>query len=186
LPLDVAGLAADPAQIFETIVRRFQLVVADAPILDREIRIEECLAVARLDVAAIDEVGNLETPGRAVPMHHRSAEPGAREKPAQAPQWQRALVAPIAERVGLPRGIDHQPVANAETQFVVHSRRLEVRHGVARRPALDADDLEAGGGEFLGEDRRRHADADRNHIDRLEAFGHRQGTLVGIFGSTCT
>ena len=38
LSLDVAGLAADTAEIFEAVVIRLELVVGDAPILDRQLR----------------------------------------------------------------------------------------------------------------------------------------------------
>ena len=53
LALDVAGLAADPAQIFEAVVIGLDLVVGDAPILDRQLRstgVEKFLAVALDDM----------------------------------------------------------------------------------------------------------------------------------------
>jgi len=57
--LDVAGLAAYPAEIFETIVIRLKLIIGNAPILNRQIRttgFEKLFPVALQDVRSVDEV----------------------------------------------------------------------------------------------------------------------------------
>src|SRR3984893_5984179 len=54
--LDVSRPAAGAAEILEAIVVRLELVVGDAPVLDRELWIDEAPAVALLEMCPVDEV----------------------------------------------------------------------------------------------------------------------------------
>src|SRR5271156_1224322 len=78
--LDVASLAAGAQQVLEAIVMGLELAVGDAPILNCQVWIEDLFAVTLFDVRLIDEVGDLEAEGLAVPMHERAAETRARQK----------------------------------------------------------------------------------------------------------
>ena len=76
---EVAGLAGDAAQVFEAVVVGLELVVGDAPVLDRHVGGNEALAVALLDVAArTTKSFGQEAPGLAVPVHAGAADAGGR------------------------------------------------------------------------------------------------------------
>jgi hypothetical protein len=68
LAAQVARLAGDAADLFEVIVIRFELVIADREILDCHFGGNGVLAVAHLEVAAQIVVGRHEPPCRAVPV----------------------------------------------------------------------------------------------------------------------
>ena len=83
LALDVAGLAADAAELFKAVVIGLQLVIGDAPVLDRQLRsagIEKFLAVSLDDMAVQDEIGHLGAKALTVPVHERAAEALSRQK----------------------------------------------------------------------------------------------------------
>src|SRR5438445_206402 len=85
LPAQIAGLARGAAQFLETLVIGFELVIGDAPVLDREIGGDRLLAVALLEMRAQHEFGWKIAPGDAVPMRARAADTVA--------QWKRAPAA---------------------------------------------------------------------------------------------
>src|SRR5262249_57495785 len=94
LALEVARLAARPAQIFEAVVMRLELLVGCAPILDGQLGIDKVLAIALLEMRLVDEVGGLEAIGLAVPVHERTAEPGARQEASPPAHRQGRLTRP--------------------------------------------------------------------------------------------
>src|SRR5215470_20419781 len=73
LAFDVPCLAARSTQIFESIIMRLKLVIADAPILNGKLGIDEALAVTLLEMRLVDEVCRLKSIGLAIPMHQRAA-----------------------------------------------------------------------------------------------------------------
>src|SRR5215470_19376877 len=77
LAFDVSCLAARSTQILESIIMRLKLVIADAPILNGKLGIDETLAVAPLKMCLVDEVGRLKSIGLAIPMHQRAAHAGS-------------------------------------------------------------------------------------------------------------
>src|SRR4029450_7512338 len=182
----VARLAGGAAEILEAVIVRLELVVGDAPVLDRPLRIDEALAVALLEMRAIDEVGRLEAPGRAVPVRRRAAQARARHKTLPAPHRQRRLPRCVAKGHCLLDVVLGQRLAYSVAQLVVDRGRLEAGHRVAHRPAFEADDLESARRELLAEDGSGQADADRYHVDRLQTLRHGQRCRAGMAGFTCT
>ena len=70
--LDVARLAAHADKLLEPVVMGLELVISDAPILDRQFRpagVEKLLAVALQKVRAINKVRDLRAEALAVPVH---------------------------------------------------------------------------------------------------------------------
>ena len=125
LALDVAGLAAYPAEIFEAIVVRLELRISDAPILDRQLRttcFEKLLAVALLDMRLVDEIGDLEAEALAVPVHERAAQARSRQKARPPADRQSGLVGSVAKRHRLLDVVLHHPLADREAQLVVDCR----------------------------------------------------------------
>ena len=63
-------------------------------------------------------------------------------------------------------------VAHRIAQFVRRGADVEIGGGVAPRPALDGDDLEAGARQFIGEDRSGPAETDDDDILAGQTAGH--------------
>jgi hypothetical protein len=57
-----------------------KLVIADGPMLDGRLRIDEALVIAMLEMRLVDEIDWLKAIGLAVPMHRRTAQAGSRQK----------------------------------------------------------------------------------------------------------
>src|SRR5215831_778955 len=142
LAFDVSCLAARSTQIFESIIMRLKLVIADAPILNGKLGIDKALAVTLLKVCLVDEVGRLKSIGLAIPMHQRAAHAGSGQKSYPSTHRQCRLVGRIANGHRLLDVILHQAFSDREPQFVVNCRRLEIRYRISRRTAFDADDLQ--------------------------------------------
>ena len=53
LAFNVPRFAAGSAKIFEAIIMRLKIVVGDAPILNRQFRVEDLLAVTLLDMSCL-------------------------------------------------------------------------------------------------------------------------------------
>src|SRR4030081_1555445 len=77
---DVARLTARSQEVLEAIVVRFEIVVGHTPVLNGHIRIEEALAVALACTSRELKVAGMKAVGLAVPMHHGTAESGARQE----------------------------------------------------------------------------------------------------------
>src|SRR5262245_43308848 len=71
LALDVAGLAGDRRRVLELVVIGLELVVGDAPVLDRHVSRNEVLAVTLLVHGADLELHVGPAPRVAAPMHAR-------------------------------------------------------------------------------------------------------------------
>src|SRR6185437_110804 len=94
----VAGLAGNAAQVFPLVVVRFQLLVGDAPVLDRHVVRDRLLAVALFVVGAQQEIGRQESPVLPVPVHAGAAHARGRQERTELTHRQGELVGPIAER----------------------------------------------------------------------------------------
>src|SRR6185503_19229575 len=68
LTLEIAGLAGDRGGVFELVVIRLELVVGDAPVLDRHVGGDEALAVALLVARANLELHIGPPPGVTAPV----------------------------------------------------------------------------------------------------------------------
>src|SRR6202034_3527407 len=98
LAADIAGLAGGAAQLFETIVIGFDLLVAQRPVLDRHVGRQEALAVTLLEMAAAAKIGRQEAPGLAVPVDARPADAVAGQEARPLADRQRGLSGIVAER----------------------------------------------------------------------------------------
>ena len=172
LPADVAGLAGNRRRVFEPVVIRLQLVVGDAPVLDRHIGGNEILAVALLVHGAHLELHVGPPPGVAAPMHARSADHLAGQERAEAAHRQRFLGWIIADRQRVPRSVHHEVVPHHVAQLVADVRNRIVLVGRANLAALDRDDLHPGFRQFLRQDTARPAQADDDDIHFLEFRDH--------------
>jgi hypothetical protein len=170
--LNVAGLARSSAEILELVVMRFEVLVADTPVLDRHIRRNEVLAVTRFGVTANLEVGGEEAPMLTVPMDTRTPYACSRTERTEVAHRQCCLVERISESKRLARRLLEQSIADRVFQFVLDMRGCEIRDRIAKLAALDSQHLETRVGEFLCQNRRRPSKTDQHDINGFESRGH--------------
>src|SRR5262245_35501738 len=172
LALDVAGFAGDRGGMLELVVVGLELVVGDAPVLDRHVRGDEILAVALLVHGADFELHVGPAPGVAAPMHARAADHLARQERPEAAHRQRLLRRVVADRQRVARRVLHQVVANDVTQLVANAGDGVILLGCAHIAALERDDLEPGFSELLGQNAAGPAETDDHDIDVVELRCH--------------
>ena len=143
LPLQVPGGSRRAAQMFECIEMRLELVVGDAPVLDRHVRGQEFRAVTLGQVRFQYEIGRQKAPGLRVPVQARATDAIGHQKRAPGADRQRRLPRIIAKgerRLSRPH---EQIVPHRIAQLVRRITRGKVGRGVAPWPALDRDHIEA-------------------------------------------
>jgi MFS family permease len=172
LAFAVAGLAGAAAQVLELVVVRLEIVVRDAPVLDRHVDRDEPRAVAVGRVLADDEVGGQEAPRLPVPVDAGAARAGAGTERAEMTHRQRDLVHAVAERERLAHRLLEDAVAHRVAQLVLDVVDAEIGDGVAKRAALDRDDLQAVVGQLLRENASGPAEADDDDVDRRQSRRH--------------
>ena len=107
-------------------------------------------------------------------MHAGAADAVAGKKAAPLANGQRGLrrIVPHGQRL-LPRA-EEDVMADSVAQFVRRAADVEIGGGVAPRAAFDRDDLEAGAGEFVSQDRSGPAETDDRDILARETAGHQR------------
>src|SRR5262249_40881269 len=90
-PAQIAGLPASAAEIFERVVVGLEVVVGDAPILNRHVFRQEGGAVTLREVRAQDEIARQEAPGLRIPVHAAAADAVRRHERAPAADRERGL-----------------------------------------------------------------------------------------------
>src|ERR1700722_2721981 len=98
LATEIASCTRRAARVFETIVEGFELVVSDAPILDRHIFGEERCSVALREMRLQHEVRRQEAPHLPVPVYPAPSDAIRRHEGAPATDRERRLVHLVAER----------------------------------------------------------------------------------------
>src|SRR5271155_1531688 len=78
--VEIARFAANSKQIFEAIVMRFQFLVGHTPVLNSQVGIHDFFSITLLDMRFVNEIGNLISPGLAVPVNPTPTEACARQK----------------------------------------------------------------------------------------------------------
>src|SRR5476651_1717144 len=91
--VQVAGFARSAADMLEAVEKRFQLLIADAEILDCHAIGYEILAVALGDVALKAQLLRQHAPVLAIPVHPPATDAGSRQKRAQLPIGQGMVAA---------------------------------------------------------------------------------------------
>ncbi len=178
--LDIAGLAADAAQTLHLVVIGFELGIGDRPILDGHVvGLDHRLAIALLIVGLEVEIAFEEAPGLAVPMHAGATHPLARQEGTPFADRQRGLALIVAEGESLVGGLLEQMMAPHIAQLVLVEGRGEIGGRVAPLAALDGQDVEAGIGQFLGDDGAGPAEPDQQHVDGRQSGRHAQ-LLTGV------
>ena len=172
LAAQIAGLAGGAAQLFEPVVMRLQVVIGDAPVLDRHVVRNGVAAVPRRQMRTQHELARQEAPGDAVPVGTGAAEAVADRGDIPLAHRQRHLVRGVAQRVGLHSGVLHQLLAHPVFQLVTDARQREILRRHFWRAALQADDGKARLGEFARHDAAGPSHADHHGIDGFHNFGH--------------
>jgi hypothetical protein len=149
--VEVSSQPGRAAQIFELGVMRLEIVVADAPILNRHVRGEKICAVALRQVALERKVGGEKPPGFGVPMHAGAAGAVAEHEGAPRADRQRRFARLVSKCHRHLRVAQEQFTLQAVAQFVLHVGDGKVRAGVAPRTSLDSDDLKTSIRQFIGE-----------------------------------
>ena len=176
---EIARLARDAAQVLELVVVGLELLVGDAPVLDRHVGRDEALAVALRVVAADHEVAGQEAPVLAVPVHARAAHARRRPERAELAHRKRGLRAIVAEGERLAVRLLEEAVAHGVAQLVLDRGGREVGNGVAEAAALDREDLQPRVGELLREDARGPAEAHQHDVDGRKALRHGHASFPG-------
>ena len=172
LALEVAGLSASAAEIFEAVVIRLELVIGDAPVLDRHVLGQKAGAVAFGQVGAQDEVGRQESPRLGIPVHAAAADAVGRHESAPGSDRQRRLVHLVAEREGGLLRSQEELVTNTVAQLVGGVARRIVGGRIPPRPALDCDHIEPGIGKLVGHDRSGPTETDDDDVLCRQFAGH--------------
>ena len=131
----------------------FDLLVGDAPILDRHVLRQKTGAVALSQMRAQHEVGRQESPRLAIPVHAATADTVRRHEGAPGADRQRRLVHLVAEGEGGLVGTQEQLVADAIAQLVLGVVGRIVGRRISPGAPLDRDHVESGVGQFVGHDR---------------------------------
>src|SRR5262249_21892858 len=97
----IASLARGATELVEAAEVRLELVIGDAPVLNRHVVRDRLPAVTRQRLALEHEVARQEAPVVAGPVHAGAADALARRERAPAPHRQGALVREMAEGDGL-------------------------------------------------------------------------------------
>src|SRR6185295_284201 len=141
LALDVAGLAGHGGGVFEPVVIGLELVVGDAPILDRHVVGKEFLAVTLLVHGADLELHVGPAPGVAAPVVARAADAFARQERPEPAHRQRLLRDAVADGERVARRVLHQLVADHVAQLVADIGYRVVLFGRLHAAALERDHL---------------------------------------------
>src|ERR1700722_11823381 len=164
LPPEISRSARRSAEIFEAIVERFELVIGDAPVLDRHVLGKEGGAITLGEMRFQDEIGRQKPPHFGVPVHAAAANAVGRHECAPTTNWKPGLVHPVAESEGKLVGTQEKLVTRAIAQLVLHVAGREVGRRVPPWTTLEGDDVEPFVGEFVGHDCAGPAEADDDHI----------------------
>jgi hypothetical protein len=137
----IAGFAGGAAELVKAIEVRLELVVSDAPILDRHV------------IGNDAEVRRQEAPVMTGPMQAGAADALAWRERAPAPHRQRALIREMPEGDGFDGIVGDELGAAPIAQFVADRRQHEIvaRHAIGS--ALEPDHGQARLGQFASEDR---------------------------------
>ncbi len=174
LALQIPRLARSAAQFLEAVEMRLQLLVSDAPILDRQIGGNRVLAVAFGQMRAQVQFARQRAPGDAVPVRARPADAVAHRERAPAPHRGRGLVRHMAHGQRLGRGVEHQLEAQPVFQLVADVRQREILRRHAIGAALEPDDVKPGLGQLARHDAACPAHADENRVRLFHLRGHRR------------
>ena len=172
LAAQIAGLAGDRRRVFELVVIGLELVIGDAPVLDRHVLGNEALAVALLVERAHLELHVGPAPGVAAPVHARAADALARQERAEAAHRQRLLRGIVADGQRVALGIHHQFLTHHVAQLVTDVGQRVVGAAGAHLAALERDDLEAGVRELLRQNAAGPAEPDDGDVDFFQFRGH--------------
>src|SRR5262249_30270270 len=134
-----------------------ELVVGDAPVLNRHAGRDRRRAVAVDRARADREVARMEAPGLPVPVDASAADAGAWQKGAELADRQRVLLEVVAQRPRLVGGVLEELVADRVAKLVVVVGPVLDAPVVA---AFEPDDAEAGLRQLRGDDPSDPADTD--------------------------
>src|ERR1700744_6259001 len=151
---------------------RLEIVISDAPILDRHVLRQEACSVTLWQMPARHGGGWHEAPGLGIPMHPASSDTVRRHERTPGTDWKRGLIHLVAKGEGGLLGPQKQLMANPIPQLVGHITRRIIRRGVAPGGTLDRDDVETGIGELVSENRTGPAEADDDDILRRQFARH--------------
>src|SRR5437660_3861980 len=109
---DITGCSTYPDEILEPIVMRLELVIGNAPILDRQIGaagVEKFLAITFQVVSAVNEICYLSAETLPVPVHEGATQSLSRKEAFPPPDRQCPLVGSI-------------PKGNRDLHVILHHR----------------------------------------------------------------
>ena len=178
LPFQIAGGARRPAKILELVVVWLEIVVGDAPVLDRHVRREKMCAISLRQMRLKDEIRGQEAPCLRVPVDPPAADAVHRHERAPAANRQRLLIHFVAKSEGELLRPQEELMPDAIAQFVLVVGGREFGRRIAPWPALDGDDVETLVGQLVGQDRARPAQADDRHVLPGELPRHCLGPQV--------
>ena len=141
-----------------------KLLIGDAPILNGAVLWDELLAIALSEMGLQHEVAGEEAPRLRVPVHAAAANAIRRHEGAPAADRKRGLIHFVAEAEGQLRRAQEQLVPDAIAQLILVVGRREIGRRVAPGSALDGNDIEAGIGQFVSQDRSGPAKADDHNV----------------------
>ncbi len=168
----IAGLSGDRRGVLELVVIGLELVIGDAPVLDRHVLGNEALAVALLVERAHLELHVGPPPGVAAPVHAGAADALARQERAEPAHRQRFLRGIVANRQRVALGVHHQFLPHHVAQLVTDVGQRVVGTTGAHLAALERDDLEARVGELLRQNAAGPAEPDDGDVDFFQFCGH--------------
>ena len=151
---------------------RFELLESHGIILDGHVFGNETLAVSLLDVASQPEILRRGPPELAIPMNAGAADAVAEHKRPILAIRDGDLVEIVANRDRLVGERLPQVAANAISELVGDARVFEIRSRVARRAALQRDDIQSGVGQGFRHDGAGPAVTDDDGIGVFLALRH--------------
>jgi len=158
---------------------RFELVVSDAPVLDRDVLWQEFRAVTLGQMRLQHEISRQKAPSLRVPMHARAADPIGQQERAPGTDRQCCLAGVVATRERGPRRAHKQVVPHGVAELVGSVVRRKIGRGVAPWPTLDCDHPKARIGHRLGDDRACPAQPDDHNVRRRQLGRHRLALFAG-------
>ena len=141
-----------------------EIIVGDAPILDRHVVRQKVCAVPLGQMRFEDEIAGQKAPCFGIPVHAAATDAVGRHERAPRADRQCRLIHLVAESERVLVRTQKQFMPDAIAQFVLRIVRWIVGCGIAPGAALNGNDVEAFVGEFIGEDAPRPSQTNDNHV----------------------
>ncbi len=164
LAVDVACLARDTCNAFETVEERFHFVISDRIVAKKHIFRDDLLAPVFKNMRTKTQFFCLRTPVQAVPVRTGTADTIARKKRTETAIRQGDFTVSAAYSDRLLAGALHHLETHTIFQLIDHVRIFEIRNSVLIVTPLKSNDFKTFLSQFHCKNRAGPAEANNDHV----------------------